>query len=153
MKQLLLILFFCPFLIYSQDNLLFYDIKQINSKQMFLKLVLENGFQKEGSNDWRTSYGYNLTKKDDGNEASIWAYYYTPENSFRFSFYKTNSQSSRVFERIINRIQSECIFKEVDEYNSYDVIYYSCPGSKYEGLIGYYENDDWKILRTKLATN
>ncbi|MED5354285.1 MAG: hypothetical protein VX573_00545, partial [Bacteroidota bacterium] len=125
MKQLLLILFFFPLLIYSQANLSFYDIKQINSKQMFLKVVIENGFQKSSSSENSISYGYNLTKKDTGNEASTWANYYTNSNWFNFKFYAANSESSRIYENIVKIIQRDCEFKKVDEYDSYDVIYYS----------------------------
>ena len=150
MKQLLLILFFFPLLIYSQESLLFYDIKQINSKQMFLKVVLENGFEKnvEKTKDSELVYVYNLTEKDDGIEGSTFAYYYPLAETFSFYFYEGNSESSRVFEGIINKIQSECVFKEVDEKS--DIIYYSCSGSKYNGWIGYYEQKEWKIIKTKL---
>tara|TARA_B100001250_G_scaffold228846_1_gene196441 strand:+ start:204 stop:665 length:462 start_codon:yes stop_codon:yes gene_type:complete len=146
MKQLLLILFFFPLLIYSQANLSFYDIKQINSKQMFLKVVLENGFQKS-SDDWRLSYGYNLTKKDEGNTATTWASFYTSKE-FRFDFYKANLESVRIYERIVQKIQTSCEFKKVRQEDSYDAIYYSCPGSKYIGWIGYYEDGDYKSIET-----
>jgi len=51
MKQLLLIFFCVPFLIYSQYSLDLSQIESIYSKGTFQKVMLENGFKKRSSGD------------------------------------------------------------------------------------------------------
>jgi tetratricopeptide (TPR) repeat protein len=133
----------------SHDNLSFNDLKQISSKEIFLKTVIENGFQERHHPNSYLSYGYNLNTKIIPNTASIWSFFYKNKD-FSFSFLRANTKSVKIYERIINDIQASCEFRVVRESPSYgtDIFYYSCPGSqKTEWL--FYEGDDYNFIEIK----
>ena len=49
MKNILFILFVCPLLVLGQEALSLNDILTINSKDAFLKVVIENGYSEGNS--------------------------------------------------------------------------------------------------------
>ena len=133
----------------SQDNLSFNDLKQISSKEIFLKTVIENGFQERHDTYSYLTYGYNLNTKITPNTASIWGTFFKNKD-ISFAFLRANTKSVKIYERIINDIQASCEFRVVRESPSYgrDIFYYSCPGSqKTEWL--FYEGDDYNFIEIK----
>ncbi len=163
MRIFLSILILSPLLSYNQEKLDLRDLKSISSKSTFQKVVLENKFSlayypefPDQYNDKGPVYGYNLDN-DYQNPidytASTWAFFYNYTETFRFNFYKLNTESEMSYKRIVRQIQSSCNFHSIDENSDYDIIYYGCPGAKFKGVIGYYDDgDDALIIQTKLPT-
>jgi len=156
MRIFLSLLIFVPLLSFNQSKLELRDLKSISSKSTFQKVVLENGFSKNSAIEYKLSYGYNLNKDfSDPSDyrASTWANFYYSDETFLFQFYKLDSNSEMSYKRIVRQIQSSCNFHSIDEGSDYDIIYYGCPGAKFKGVIGYYDDgDDALIIQTKLPT-
>ena len=156
MRIFLFILIISPLLSFNQEKLDLRDLKSISSKSTFQKVVLENGFSKNSAIQWKLQYGYNLNKDfSDPNdyEASTWGDFYYSDETFRFQFYKLNLESEMSYNRIVRQIQSSCNFHSIDERTDYDIIYYGCPGARFKGVIGYYDNgDNGLYIQTKLPT-
>ena len=156
MRIFLFILILSPLLSFNQSKLDLRDLKSISSKSTFQKVVLENGFSKNSAIEYKLSYGHNLDKDfSDPSDyrASTWASFYYSDETFLFQFYKLDSDSEMSYNRIVRQIQSSCNFHSIDENSDYDIIYYGCPGAKFKGVIGYYDDgDDALIIQTKLPT-
>ena len=102
------------------------------------------------------AYGRNLQKNfsnPENSRASAWAYFYKSNETFEFIFFKFNIDSQNTYNEIVLDIQSSCNFHSIDENSDYDIIYYGCPGAKFKGIIGYYDegNDNLRIL-TKIPS-
>ena len=155
MRIFLFLLIFVPLLSFNQSKLDLRDLKSISSKSTFQKVVLENGFSKNSAIEWKLVYGYNLNKDfsdPDDYQASTWAFFYSNE-TFSFQFYKLNLESEMSYNRIVRQIQSSCNFHSIDENSDYDIIYYGCPGARFKGIIGYYDDGDNSLfIQTKLPT-
>ena len=143
MKKLIyLFLLILPFSVHSQIT--FNDLKKLDSKEDFQRLCIEQGFERarlyeEGEN--MTCYGYQLTSNSE--EASIWGFYYNWSyrgGEFYFSFPLDDQYLGfdGVYEKITRDIKASCSYYSIEEEDGYDVIYYSCPGSLYQGKIGFW---------------
>ena len=156
MRIFLFILILSPLLSFNQEKLDLRDLKSISSKSTFQKVVLENGFSKNPDVDWYLSYGHDLDKNfsdPDDYQASTWAFFYNYDETFSFQFYKLNMESEMSYNRIVRQIQSSCNFHSIDEKSDYDIIYYGCPGARFKGIIGYYDDGDNSLyIQTKLPT-
>ena len=151
MRIFLFLLIFVPLLSFNQEKLDLRDLKSISSKSTFQKVVLENGFSKMFADEYSINYGYNLNKTEA--VAETWAVYYPYTDVFSFQFAKDAYGLDKHYERIVREIQSSCTFHSIDEGSSYDIIYYGCPGAKFKGVIGYYDDGDQSFfIRTKLPT-
>ena len=156
MRIFLFILILLPLLSFNQEKLDLRDLKSISSKSTFQKVVLENGFSKNPDVDWKLNYGHDLNKDfsdPDDYQASTWASFYYSNETFMFQFYKLNLESEMSYNSIVRQIQSSCNFHSIDERSDYDIIYYGCPGAKFKGVIGYYDDGDNSLfIQTKLPT-
>ena len=156
MRLFLFILILLPLLSFNQEKLDLRDLKSISSKSTFQKVVLENGFSKVPEIEWKLTYGHNLDKDfsdPDDYRASTWASFYYSDETFKFQFYKLDMDSEMSYNRIVRQIQSSCNFHSIDEGSDYDIIYYGCPGAKFKGVIGYYNNGENRLfIQTKLPT-
>ena len=156
MRIFLFLLILSPLLSFNQEKLDLRDLKSISSKSTFQKVVLENGFSKNSAVEWKLNYGYNLDKDfsdPDDYQASTWASFYYSNETFMFQFYKLNLESEMSYNRIVRQIQSSCNFHSIDENSDYDIIYYGCPGARFKGIIGYYDDGDNSLfIQTKLPT-
>ena len=155
MRIFLSLLIFVPLLSFNQSKLDLRDLKSISSKSTFQKVVLENRFSKLDEKNGLLTYGYNLEKDfstPDNSLAATWAFFQSNE-TFEFVFFKTNLDSENTYYKIVSEIQSSCNFHSIVERSDYDIIYYGCPGAKFKGVIGYYDegNDNLRIL-TRLPT-
>ena len=144
MKKLLLILLCLPMIGFGQNTTLtFDDIKNLSSKQEFQRLFIQKGYVRYIKNE-KNVVAYSVQSPKE----TIAAFYLLDEENsglmqFQFSldFHKANNTfKSKTFENIKNQIIRECIFYELVE-GSYDIIYYTCPSSKYVGVIGFYQED------------
>ena len=161
MRIFLFILILSPLLSFNQEKLDLRDLKSISSESTFQKVVLENKFSLAyyPDNDRGPVYGYNLDNDYQNPidyRASTWAFFYYSDEGFSFKFYKLNTESEMSYKRIVRQIQSSCNFHSILElpyYPYYDITYYGCPGAKFKGLIGYFDNgDDFLIIKTTLPT-
>ena len=156
MRIFLFILILSPLLSFNQTKLGLWDLKSISSKSTFQKVVLENGFSKNDEQNLMLRYGHNLQKNFsnlENSRASAWAYFDKSNETFEFIFFKYNIDSQNTYNEIVLDIQSSCNFHSIDEKSDYDIIYYGCPGAKFQGIIGYYDegNDNLRIL-TKIPS-
>ena len=155
MKKLLIVLLIIPSIGNSQVKS-FNDLKQINSAQQFKRVVLENGYEKNPKNDdveVFLSYGIGLSKLNNGYySASYWAEYFIAdagfgikENEWSFQFNDLSYDRKNgisYFDIIVDEIKKQCKFYQVneDQYGN-EIVLYSCPGSSYQGKIGFYTNE------------
>jgi hypothetical protein len=154
MRLFLFILILLPISSFNQEKLDLRDLKSISSKSTFQKVVLENGFSKSYSSNSYGAYGYKLDKSDNENHlAHAWAYFNDYEIfTFTFQFFDFND-TRETYNKIVSQIQSSCSFHSIDESDGYDIIYYGCPGSRFKGIIGYYDNgEDRLYIKTKIPT-
>ena len=89
MKKLLLLLLFIPLVSFGQVT--YDDLMSIKSVETFKKVVIENGYEYDSTDDngiiW---YGYNITKDSiEGNRSPKWASYQKSDGAFRFKLSRT----------------------------------------------------------------
>ena len=154
MKKLLFILMIIPISGISQVKS-FSDLKQISSAQQFKRVVLENGYSKNPKNNYPEvflSYGIGLQKMDDGYYgATYWGEYFTEndpmgnkKNEWNFQFPRCINQNRVCYYKlIVAEIRKQCKFYKVAEDNyGREFVLYSCPGSSYQGKIGFHQDED-----------
>jgi len=89
MKKLVLLLLFIPLMSFGQVT--YDDLMSIKSVETFKKVVIENGYEYDSTDDngiiW---YGYNITKDSiEGNRSPKWASYQKSDGAFRFKLSRT----------------------------------------------------------------
>ena len=139
----------------AQPSLDFNDIKEINSESSFLRVFLENGFEKVRHGDIIVEVGYNYDSYPS--EYLTTATYYPKASCFEIYFYEPfwNGRQTNNYESLVSQIK-DCNFSatyEGSEFNE-DVTFllYSCPTSKYAGKIGYSlvssDGAKWGVIKT-----
>jgi len=157
MKKLLLLLII-PLLSFGQiTEITFDDIKKIENKEDFLKLVIEKGFSKTSASYANGAYLSYAKDYDQLTEtATIWASYSFLSSTFSFDFVFEN-KNGRIFdleyENLIKAIQSECEFINVIENiahdRKYDIINYNCSDCKFKGPIYYFNTGKRGVIENK----
>ena len=89
MKKLIILLLFIPLVSFGQVT--YDDLMSIKSVETFKKVVIENGYEYDSTDDngiiW---YGYNITKDSiEGNRSPKWASYQKSDGAFRFKLSRT----------------------------------------------------------------
>ena len=157
MKRLLLLLII-PTLSYSQIT--FEDIMSINSEKTFKRVVIENGFEYEDTDDNQNVwYGMNIVKDSvNGSQSSFWSSYYKRNGEFEFQislrssfgldfFGKQIESEDNVYNDIMGKIKKNCNYYDVLNENGSDYVCYSCPQSKYKGKIGFTKIDGFGYIK------
>jgi len=121
----------------------------INSEKTFKKVVIENGYEFDSTDNDVIWYGWNITKDSiNGNKSKKWATYNKTTNTFIFQFSRTNvvddffgsdsDNSENEYDLIVEDIKDKCTYFDVITDND-DVSYvtYSCSESLYKGKIGF----------------
>ena len=147
MKQLIL-LCLIPTLSYSQIT--YEDVMSINSEKTFKRVMIENGFEYEDTdNDQYVWYGMNIVKDSvKGSQSSFWSSYYKRNGEFEFQislrsifgfdfFGKQIENEDNVYNDIMDKIKKNCKYYDVLNENGNDYVCYSCPQSTYKGKIGF----------------
>ena len=155
MKKLILLLFI-PLVSFGQT---YKEVMSISSVDMFKKVVIENGYEFDNTDEegWVT-YGYNIVKDSiDGNRSSKWAYYNINDNRFTLSFSRSNilstflntdpDNSENPYDLIVKSIKEKCNYYTIMNYNGTDYVTYSCPESKYDGKIGFMIEEDQGFIK------
>ena len=148
--KLLFLLFVCPVLVFGQESLSLNDILTINSKDAFLKVVIENGYSQGNSSDDKIYYGKGLSK--DKAKATDWAEYTISNGEFYFE--QSNLEYSRkrakgkpcYYDQIVSEIKSTCEYNKIMKHSSskngsVNFTTYKCPGAKYKGYLGFAQID------------
>ena len=132
MKRLLILLFI-PTLSYSQT---FEDIMNMDSQKSFIKVMIENGYEKnnEYSDDNISTYslGYIYLEELDMSKLDKMGIYDKSDDFFMIS-----DREQKDYKIIIEKIKKNCEYYDILNNNGIDFLCYSCPQSKYSGKIGY----------------
>ena len=133
MKILSILLFFISSISYSQI-LSFDDIKQIDSRESYERVMIENGFeyvQTVGEGE-KTAlvYAYDYDKEEE--TARVWFYL------FWDNLFDVQTSYDGDYEYLFNEVKRSCTFFGILE-NAINVRFssYTCPGSRYPGKISF----------------
>ena len=156
MKRLILFLFIFPLIIFSQENLSLNDILTIDSKESFLKVVIENGYSEGNTNKEKIYYGKGF--KNDKSQATDWAEYTIGIGEFYFeqsdlSFVRKHGKKGACYyDILVADIKNSCEHQKVmvhDSKKNGEVNFstYRCSNSKFNGLIGFAQVDGNGIIQ------
>ena len=132
MKRLLLLLII-PTISYSQT---FEDIMNMDSQKSFIKVMIENGYEKnsEHSDDDISTYSLGHIRLEDlGLEKIDKMGVYDKSDDF----FMIGDREQKDYKIIIEKIKKNCEYYDILNNNGRDFLCYSCPQSKYKGKIGY----------------
>jgi len=156
MKRVLFILLFIPIFSFSQVS--YKDVMSINSVDGFKKVVIENGYEYESTDDdgWIT-YGFNIVKDSTGSKSSKWMYYNTKDDRFSLSFSRRNKiddffnqqtdNSENPYDLIVKDIKEKCKYYKIINYEGIDYVSYGCSESSYKGKIGFVVSEGSGLIR------
>jgi len=132
MKRLLLLLLI-PTISYSQT---FEDIMNMDSQKSFIKVMIENGYEKnsEHSDDDISTYllGHIEIESLGVDKIDKIGLYDKSDDFFTFG-----DREQKDYKIIIEKIKKNCEYFDIIQHNDKDFLCYSCPQSKYKGKIGY----------------
>jgi hypothetical protein len=154
MKKLILLLFI-PFVSFSQT---YKDVMSIKSEDMFKKVVIENGYEYNSTdNDWIT-YGFNIVKDSiKGNKSSKWMSYNSKDDRFILKLSRRSSideligletnHSENPYDLIVKNIKQKCKYYKIINYKGTDYVTYGCSESSYKGKIGFVISEGQGLIR------
>ena len=151
MKKLILLLLFIPLVSFGQS---YKDLMSINSVDMYKKVVIENGYEYDSTNDDWITYGFNIARDSvEGNRSSKWTSYNTKNDKWNFRLSRTDlatslmgalldvqselDNSKNPYDLITTDIKEKCKYYKIQNYNGIDYVTYSCSESSYKGKIGF----------------
>lgn len=158
MKRLLFLLFI-PILSYSQIT--YKDVMSINSEKTFKRVVIENGFEFDKSDEEYIGYGMNINRDSiNGNKSKLWSRYSKINGEFNFQFSLSSSfygltkdlTDESPYNSIIEKVKKNCKFYDIIEKNGLDYVCYSCPQSTYKGKIGFTKSEGSGMIRHIIPT-
>jgi hypothetical protein len=150
MKKVIALLFLIPTFLMAQEKLSFSNIIKINSQDLFLKTVIENGYYEGNSTTEKIYYGKGLSKNKM--EATDWAEFTIPTGEFYFE--QSNLQYARkrskekncYYDQIVSEIKNTCEYYKIMKHSStkngsVNFATYKCPGAKFKGYLGFAQID------------
>ena len=153
----LLILLFIPLFGVSQVS--YKDIMSINSEDTFKRVVIENGYEFDETDEegW-ISYGFNIVRDSiEGNKSTKWGGYNKTDGRFSFQFNRRSvlgeffgtedDTSENPYDKIIKDIKKNCKYYKIINYNGIDYVTYSCFESTYKGKIGFVVSEGVGLIR------
>jgi hypothetical protein len=143
--QVLAFIFLLSDSIMAQVSIDFNELKSVTNKNDFIKVVLANDFEMVNDTENKVTLAYGFDDVDSS--AKVWAYYYQSTESFGFiiydvGYYDNTQNQTGLYQHLLKDIK-KCnyvkIFKHGFNYdeNALTYLLYSCPTSKYKGLIGF----------------
>ena len=152
MKNILFILFVCPLVALGQEALSLNDILTINSKDAFLKVVIENGYSEGNSTATKIYYAKGLSK--DKTKATDWAEFSIDNGEFYFeqsSLSYARKNDNCYYDQIVSEIKKQCEYAKIATHssNTGEVKFttYTCPGAKYSGMLGFAQDHGNGIIQ------
>ena len=150
MKKVITLLFLIPTFLMAQEKLSFSNIIKINSQDLFLKTVIENGYSEGNSTSEKIYYGKGLSKNKM--EATDWAEFTTLTGEFYFEqsnlqyVRKRSKQNSCYYDQIVSEIKNTCEYYKIMKHSStkngsVNFTTYKCPGAKFKGYLGFAQID------------
>ena len=149
MKKLLLLLLFIPLFVFAQfgsekGELTYKELMSINSMETFLKVMIENNYTKFDTSS--TYVGFSLNPNEEGLSSSF-AYYFTTDNRFEFTFTRTGTMYKgtpreregvieNTYDNIFEIIKRRCRFDAAKTIAEETYACYKCRQAKFDGLIG-----------------
>jgi hypothetical protein len=132
-------------------DLNFNKLKTINSADEFAIMLYEKGWEKiKAENpsweEFNDHYGYSYNSQNE--TAKAFAYYNGKGSNglIKISFAGLiGGGANPEYEKVVSQIQSQCKLFKIDQ----DMPWYTCPGSKYFGKIGYGKVGDWYYIKTR----
>jgi len=147
MKKLILLLLFIPLVSLGQtpagnSTVTFKDIMSIDSKDTFLKVMVEN---KYSNDETRLSDNTFALNPDENGASTSFARYYL-NNRFYFEFVRTGIMDlgtpqekkgviENTYDTIFEIINRRCKYIEVKKIDNLYYACYDCKKAKYDGLI------------------
>jgi hypothetical protein len=129
-------------LVLGQESLSLNDILTINSKNAFLKVVIENGYSEGNSSSNKIYYGKGLSK--DKTKATDWAEFSIDTGEFYFEqndLAFTRKNNNCYYDLIVAEIKKQCEYAKIATHSAktgeVKFTTYDCPGSKYSGMLGF----------------
>ena len=161
MKKLILLLLFTPLISFGQV-ISYDDVMSISSKNIFKKVVTDNGFEKyqdissvEMKELMNSTYAYGLKKGNTLEEdtAQIIGVYST--DGFSFGFYDINFVTgvdalSKLldtgYDKIFSKVKEKCSYSEIVEVGGKNYSAYDCNDADFNGRIGFIKNRGFKWI-------
>lgn len=156
MKRLLILLLVCPLIIFGQGKLSLNDILTIDSKDAFLKVVIENGYSEGNTTNDKIYYGKGFI--NDKLQATDWAEYTINKGEFYFeqsdlSFVRKHTKKvGCYYDLLVDEIKNTCEHQKVMMHESkkngqVNFSTYKCSSSKFNGSIGFAQVDGNGIIQ------
>lgn len=130
----------------------------IESKDMFKKVAIENGYEYDSTDDDWITYGFNIVKDSiKGNKSSKWMSYNSKDDRFIFKFSRRSSideligvetnHSKNPYDLIVKNIKQKCKYYKIINYKGTDYVTYGCSESSYKGKIGFVISEGQGLIR------
>lgn len=140
MKKIIQLLYLIPVIAFGQITS-FDELKEVNSRDQFLKISIENGFEKvseESVNKGKglmISYAHKLSQDEKNANQFFWWI----ENSAVGNSWMLTLADQALYSELLKSINTECEFSAVVNYYFNDMACYSC--AELEAVIGVYKDD------------
>ena len=158
MKKLLLLLLFIP--LASLGQVKYKDIRSIDSKDDFLKLMVDKKYS--GIVSDVSEFSFALNPNEDG-QSSSFAYYYTFNNTYEFEFVRTGTNTNmytgaviskdvvvaNTYDPLLKKVKRRCEYVEIKTIGTRNYAIYDC--DKYDrndNLIGLTTSGQSGIVKT-----
>ena len=158
MKKLLLLLLFIPLI--SLGQVKYKDIRSIDSKDDFLKLMVDKKYS--GIESDVSEFSFALNPNEDG-QSSSFAYYYTFNNTYEFEFVRTGTNTNmytgaviskdvvvaNTYDPLLKKVKRRCEYVEIKTIGTRNYAIYDC--DKYDrndNLIGLTTSGQSGIVKT-----
>ena len=158
MKKILLLSLFISLVSFGQVK--YNDIRSIDSKDDFLKLMVDKKYSGIGSDV--SEFSFALNPNEDG-QSSSFAYYYTFNNTYEFEFVRTGTNTNmytgaviskdvvvaNTYDPLLKKVKRRCEYVEIKTIGTRNYAIYDC--DKYDrndNLIGLTTSGQSGIVKT-----
>ena len=142
MKKIIQFLYVIPIIAFGQITS-FDELKEVNSRDQFLKISIENGFEKvseESVNKGKglmISYAHKLSQDEKNANQFFWWI----ENSVLGNSWMLTVADEELYSQLLKSVKTECEFSAVVSYYFNDMACYSC--AELEAVIGAYKDEGY----------
>tara|TARA_Y100000768_G_C23689254_1_gene546053 strand:- start:55 stop:528 length:474 start_codon:yes stop_codon:yes gene_type:complete len=141
MKKLILLLLFIPLV--SSGQLSYKDVMKIDSKDTFIKLMIENGYESTDrvSVEGQLFFGYRPEKDDNGEYISTaFANYVFSEGLGLFSLQFSRPElryGYDPYDEILQKVKKKCKFVNIRTIDTNKYACYECKKAEFNGYIAF----------------
>ena len=149
MKKLLIILLFIPLISFSQT---FDDLMSIDSKEKFIRTMVEIGYERVSNEDGLITYAYNPSYSEDKETTStLWAYHYEQDDEGGVVFLQIQVRNffgletdNNKYDKIFDVAKEKCDYLELmkNPFNEGDeMVSYGCEWEDTGRMIAFSKKD------------